>query len=174
MKCRRMIALLLAAVIMSLTLATAASAERSPYDEAVAKYEQLKNGTIDVDLDFSGGFVIKESKFYAREIIGVNEDGSWILGPWRMVNYTADTGFGTESRFTLPQTYFQFAYSVDIMWGTDWPYSGIFWDGTSNMTPNKIYIHISELPRNVCIAINVNGYPVYFCKDCDSHKEWKP
>ena len=67
-----------------------------------------------------------------------------------------------------------FAYSLDIMWGTDWPYSGIFWTCPNGEIAKKIDIYATGLVRLVVFFIKVNDYPVFSDMNCDSHSEWRP
>ncbi len=174
MKITKIIALLLAAVVLSLSLASMAAAESTPYEEAVRKYEEMKQETVKVSLAFDGLYSVKESKFYARQVTGVNPDGSFQLGSWVLINYTTGIGPASEYSFSLSGTYIHFAYSFDVTWGTDWPYSGVFWTCPNGDTAKKIEIYCAGLARNVEFYLEVNDHPVVFDKNCSSHSQWKP
>ena len=167
MKFTKLIAMVLADVMLFTLTFTAASAESgSSCEQQASRFEQMKNSTIQVNIYDEGAFHLKASKFYVREVTGVNPDGSFILSPWKCVRTSAGS-------FTLSGTCVQFAYSVDITWGTDWPYSGIFWSDTS--TPvNNISITVGGMVRTVEIVINENNSRVYYCHNSSSHSEWKP
>ena len=132
----------------------------------------MKNNTIKVALDFSGGYVLKSTKLYGRKVTGVAENGDFILGPWEVLH--SDTNVPLSfPRFTIDGTYCMFAYSVDIAWGTVWPYSGILWKDID--TPvTDLNIILSGFVRNVNIHIYVNENPVVRIDNCSAHSEWTP
>ena len=75
--------------------------------------------------------------------------------------------------FYVPETYMAFAYSVDIFWGTDFPYSGVFWTNTEEPV-TCMEIRTEGTIRSVDIDIKVNRRTVVHETDCSSHREWKP
>ena len=66
-----------------------------------------------------------------------------------------------------------FAFGFDILWGTDWPYSDVFWDKV-DVPVNNIYINSSGLVRTASLKIEVNGNTVFDDWNLPSHSEWKP
>lgn len=178
MKCSKWISILLAAVMLAACV-SAAFAEGSQDREAErnAKLHELEirsARTIDVDVDmWNMLFVMKEVKLYGRKIIGVSEDAEWILGPWELLYH--DTYIPATTLFNkyYSGTYAAFAWSADVMWGTDWPYSGVFWNNPDTAV-DRIEICMSGDVRAVDCKITVNGKTVVDEEDCDSHKEWKP
>ena len=173
MKLTRIIALVLAAAILGIGLAASASAESTPYEEAMERYERMKGDYINVCLDFQGMYTTKASKFYAREVTGVAEDGTFILGPWRCYSNHTNVVGSPDIYLNVPATCVQFAYSFDIMWGTDWPYSGIFWTDVSKDV-RGIRIEHGGFVRYASICITVDGVQVFNDLDCASHSEWQP
>lgn len=177
MKIRRFAAALIAVMTLCLCIVTAAPAESSHYEEQVRKFESMKARTIDLEISFAGMYVAKSAKFYGRKVTGVAADGSFILGGWDVLY--KDTSIPMSfPRKTISGTYVQFAYSVDIVWGTDWPFSRIFWTDVNNPV-KKIEIINQGFVRNVDVAISVetvSGQNGYYFRDsnCSSHKEWKP
>lgn len=175
MKGRKVIALVLAVILLcTASLFTAsAESEMTPYEEAMTRYKEMQQNTIHVRLNFHAGYTTKASKFYARKVTGVNEDGSFILGWWELV-HDADSVFGyTDYQFDLPQTYVQFGYSFDIVWGTDWPYSKCFWNKT-NTPVDDIFISIWGFVRSAGLTIRVNDKEIYSEFNLPAGKEWKP
>ncbi len=152
---------------------TAVSCEGSDfYREQLQKFEDMKKREISVEVSHNGGYVAKSSKFYARKVTGVAENGNFILGPWECVDKHTNEPMGSDE-FTLSGTYVMFAYSLDIVWGTNFPYSGVFWDNI-NEPVKEIYISHSGLCRCVYMRILVNGEEVVWEEDCSSHTEWTP
>ena len=96
MKFTKLIAVVLAAVMLCTLTITAASADSNPFfDQQTERFEQMKNSSIRVNIYDEGAFHLKASKFYAREVTGVNPDGSFIISPWKCVRTSAGS-------FTLP------------------------------------------------------------------------
>lgn len=100
----------------------------SYYEEQLARYEAMKNRTIDYTFINKGVYLVKNTKLYVIEVTGVHPDGPFIYSPWELV---CDNDFDYVT-LTLPGTCVMFAFGFDITWGTDWPYSDVFW------TDNKI------------------------------------
>lgn len=173
MKCMKLFAALMAAMLLFTGVMSAALAEGgedSHYQEQVAKYEAMKNAREYINL-YDGGvwYSLKASKLYGRKITGVNPDGSWILGAWELLDNTPSL----DRMITVDGRYYAFAYSFDIVWGTDWPYSGIFYSNV-DVHPQAIRITLDGTCRMANININVDGKTVVHETNCSSHKEWKP
>ena len=170
MKLRKAIAFLLAA--MMLCAGIAASAEKDFCSEQIMKHEEMKERKISVCIRNSGSFTLRASRLYGRQIQGVGEDGSFILGPWECVD--SRHGMDSGSEYTeLPGTYVIFAYSVDVRGGTHWPFSGVFWRNV-NEPVESVTCKTGGGYRNVSVDILVNQKTVYSCENCDPHSEWKP
>ena len=126
-----------------------------------------KRGNIIVKTDSANAYATKHQKFHGRPVIGVNEDGSFKLGPWEKL---MDEEGGNKS-LTVKGKYAEFGFSFDIVWGTDWPYSDVFW--TADMGAAKdIYIEWGGTVRNAWITIKVNGKEVVNNTNCSSHDEY--
>ena len=69
--------------------------------------------------------------------------------------------------------YYAFAYSFDIVWGTDWPYSGIFYSNL-DAHPETIRIQLGGTCRMASINIMVDRRTVVDDSNCSSHSEWRP
>ena len=166
MKTIKTIALMLVVMFMCLAMIPTVSAESSYYEEQVSKFENMKSRTISIEIKNFGGFSRDKERFYARKVTGVKEDGSFILGGWECFS-------NPSKNFTLPGNYVHFGYSVDITWGTDFPYSGPFWTKT-NTQVDSIRITLSGICRMVYVNIDVNGTCVVNESNCSSHSEWRP
>ena len=68
----------------------------------------------------------------------------------------------------------EFAYSFDVTWGTDHPYSGVFWTDDDNTDWDSIYIITFGTCRMVDIDIYMGDERVVHEDDCDAHSEWTP
>lgn len=170
---KKLISVLLA-IILAAGLITASFAESAEddayYRKRVAEYEDMKTHSIHVTIDrTSAWYSLKSSKFYGRKITGVAPDGSWILGPWELLS----TYSGPSTNFTISWTYFAFAYSFDIVWGTDWPYSGVFWSKPDER-PTHLDIYPAGSVRMASITIKLDGKTVVDESNCSSHSEWTP
>lgn len=173
MKLVKAIAVLLAVMMLTtglLATASAAPANSSHYQEQLAKYEAMKSNTIWINLNRDFWYELKASKLYGRRITGVAPDGSWILGAWELLDDSTLIANKTES---TDGTYFAFAYSFDIIWGTDWPYSGVFYSNPDD-PPATIRIRIGGTCRMASIHIEVDGRTVVDESNCSSHSEWRP
>ena len=172
MKFTKIIAMMLAAVLFCTMFATAALAEDNTYEEQLQKFEEMKNRKIAVTIDVDGLYALKSSKFYAREIKGVNPDGSFILGGWECLYSDTNVPMSVTT-LSINGTYAVFGYSCDILWGTNFPYSDVFWSDVN--TPVKtIKIMPHGTVRDACMSIYVNNEQVFYDFDCDSHSEWRP
>lgn len=133
----------------------------------------MRENTIHITIEHRGAFVENKSILYGRRAVDVDWNGNFVLGPWEVIFYDHDIGIGDDGERVIRGDYVCFAYSVDIGWGTDWPYSGIFWN--NHFTPvNDINICVTGLPRAVVVLIDVNGTRIVEDWNCDAHSEWKP
>lgn len=126
---------------------------------------------IKVTIDTASAYCYKHQKFYARPITGIDEKtGELKYGKWECL---IDTSSGGDQYRVLPAKYVDFGYTFDITWGTDFPFSGQFWDHTQG-TAHDIYIDMSGTCRNAKITIKVNDQVIFKDGNCSKHKEWKP
>ena len=79
----------------------------------------------------AGLYMNKSIKFYGRKIVDVADNGDYILGKWEIL-YEANDTWGGKT-FEITRDYAQFAFSFDIKWETDFPYSGIIWDNVEDV-----------------------------------------
>ena len=172
MKLRKVIALVLAALLLCGAMMCTASADAEYRAKQVERFEEMKNRTIDVRICSGGGYAVKSTKFYVREVTGVDGNGDFILGSWRCLDSDTNLPMFTHE-FKAPGTCVAFAYSCDIIWGTDFPYSGVFWNDPTRDV-NSIMISLTGLVRAVEVTILVDDEVIYSCSNSDSHDEWKP
>ena len=66
-----------------------------------------------------------------------------------------------------------FAYSFDVSLGTDFPYSGVFWNKPDRRV-SDIDIELDGEVRTADITIKVDGTTVVNETNCSSHSEWTP
>ena len=143
------------------------------YEEAVKYYEDLKTQQVNIEFSQRALYVANHSYLYARKIVGVNEDGTFQLGPWECISHRYNVCYSEDKQITLPATYVAFGYSYDVSLGTDWPFSQQFWYDTT--TPAKdIKIVITGGVRTPEIWIWVNGNIRYFNDNCPAHNQWIP
>ncbi len=143
------------------------------YRESRDLLYEMRENKIHITIEQRGAFVENKSILYGRRALSADWDGNFVLGPWEEIFYDHDIGFGDDGDRVISGDYVCFAYSVDIGWGTDWPFSRIFWN---NMyTPvHEINICVTGFPRAVVVLIDVDGLRVVNDWDCDAHSEWKP
>ena len=174
MKHIKLIALILAVMMLAtglLATASAGSAEDKYYNERVQEFEAMKKSNIWINMyTYDAFYALKTSKLYGRRITGVAPDGSWILGPWEIL--FSKTSYDSEL-FSIMGTYCAFAYSFDIVWGTDWPYSGVFWNNPETRV-ETIRIQTAGTCRMASIRITVDDKTVVNESNCSSHSEWTP
>lgn len=123
-----------------------------------------------------GLYHAKDVKVYGRRARAVGYDGEYILGGWELLDNT-ESLHGSEIggyKLTVPGYYVEFAFSFDISWGTDYPYSGVFWSDIYNSDWREIRIRLDGTCRMADIEIKVDGTTVVSETNCSSHSEWKP
>ena len=102
------------------------------YELAMERLNIMRNRSIDVNIRHDGFYRQKTIKLYGRKAIGARNDGSYILGNWELIDSRKDNEKGISNNIDLniDGNYVMLAFSIDIVWGTDFPYSGVFWDAT--------------------------------------------
>ena len=143
------------------------------------RLRQMRNMTIPVTISKSGMYALKSQKLYGRKAIGLDEKGDWILGKWECLYDNTDTG-----KITVSGDYVSFGLCADIVWGTDFPMAGEFW--------NKPKTRVREMELNMMGFVrsadfeavvqysHVDDYNQYIVwetvkkEDLPSHSEWKP
>ena len=146
---------------------------RRTYEHALKHFEEIQNQQVHIKVVHRGLYVANDSILYARKIVGVNEDGTYQIGPWECISHRKNVCYNEDKEITLPATYIIFGYSFDIAWGTNWPFCQEFWNNAN--TPAKdIMILITGGNRTPDVLIRVNGNEVYRNENCPAHKQWIP
>ena len=134
--------------------------------------ERLCNKTITVKISNYGLYAAKNIKLYGRKAVGVDHDGNFILGKWEQINSVSTLVGGTG--FTASGEYVAFAFSYDVVWGTNFPFIGIFWNKVHWDGWNEIDIRLTGTCRMAGVKIYVGDELAVDESNCSSHKEWKP
>ena len=74
--------------------------------------------------------------------------------------------------YYLPRDYYvEFAFEFDVVTGTDYPYSDVFWNAeqSANERVDTILIDLGGSTRRVNITIKVNNKEVVSKTNCDAH-----
>jgi len=170
---KKFIAVLTVLCLLCAVMIFPASADSARREEQLKKYEQMQHSSIHVNIANNGFYHLKSSKLYIRKVIGVDGNGDFILGGWERVFNRSDVGFDHVDDVTLSGTAVCFAYSFDITIGTDFPYSGVFWNKPDTQV-SDIDIKTSGGVRTASITIQVDGKTVVNESNCSSHSEWTP
>ena len=173
MKFIKTIALILAVALLCTAMIFPAFADSSRREEQLKKYEEMQHSSIHVTIANHGFYYLKSSSLYVRKVTGVDGDGNFILGGWENVYSRTGVGFDAAEDVTVSGTAVCFAYSFDITWGTDFPFSGVFWNNPDKQV-SDISIDLNGGVRTADITITVDGTTVVNETNCDSHSEWKP
>ena len=146
------------------------------YKQRYEQYCNLRNTSKSVYICNGGEYHATNVKLYGRKIIRVEQDGSFTLGAWELLNpITSFNGFLiNDVRFDISGTYVAFAFSFDITWGTDFPFSDIFWDDIYNTDWDFINIEMDGMCRTANIRIDVGFYGRIHVQNLQAHKEWTP
>ena len=137
--------------------------------------QALQNKKKKIEIDNEGWYSAKNIKLYGRRATGVDSNGNFILGKWEQLNtITEKRGLGGGFFVTVSGDYVTFAFSYDIVGGTDFPYSGVFWDKPHETDWNRIKILLMGTCRMADISIYVGDNKVVGVTNCGSHSEWKP
>ena len=141
-------------------------------------YNKVKGTKKKISILNYGFFHAKNVKVYGRKCLGIDDnDGSWILGKWEQINSNQSIHTSEVYKYTVDGEYMCFAFSYDITWGTDFPYSGVFLDQNSKYFAkdwNEIEISMWGAVRTGCITIDLDDRTIVHETNCSSHKEWKP
>ena len=146
------------------------------YKQRYEQYCNLRNTSKSVYICNGGGYHATNVKLYGRKIIRVEQDGSFTLGAWELLNpITSFNGLLiNDVRFDISGTYVAFAFSFDITWGTDFPFSDIFWDDIYNTDWDFINIEMDGMCRTANIRIDVGLHGGIHVQNLQAHKEWTP
>ena len=150
---------------------------REKYGRQLDYLESRQNTKKKVTIYNYGLYHAKNVKLYGRKCLGVDDYGDWILGDWELIcsedSLHGCTGYG----YNITGDYFSFAFSFDITWGTDFPYSGVFLDQSSPCFAsdwNELNIEIGGTVRSASVVMNLDDQGLFADYNCSSHSEWKP
>lgn len=150
---------------------------REKYGSQLNYLESRQNTKKKVTIYNYGLYHAKNVKLYGRKCLGVDDYGDWILGDWELIcsedSLHGCTGYG----YNITGDYFSFAFSFDITWGTDFPYSGVFLDQSSPCFAsdwNELNIEIGGAVRTASVVMNLDDQGLFADYNCSSHSEWKP
>ena len=150
---------------------------REKYGSQLDYLESRQNTKKKVTIYNYGLYHAKNVKLYGRKCLGVDDYGDWILGDWELIcsedSLHGCTGYG----YNITGDYFSFAFSFDITWGTDFPYSGVFLDQSSPCFAsdwNELNIEIGGAVRSASVVMNLDDQGLFADYNCSSHSEWKP
>ena len=150
---------------------------REKYGSQLEYLESRQNTKKKVTIYNYGLYHAKNVKLYGRKCLGVDDYGDWILGDWELIcsedSLHGCTGYG----YNITGDYFSFAFSFDITWGTDFPYSGVFLDQSSPCFAsdwNELNIEIGGTVRTASVVMNLDDQGLFADYNCSSHSEWKP
>ena len=150
---------------------------REKYGSQLDYLESRQNTKKKVTIYNYGLYHAKNVKLYGRKCLGVDDYGDWILGNWELIcsedSLHGCTGYG----YNITGDYFSFAFSFDITWGTDFPYSGVFLDQSSPCFAsdwNELNIEIGGAVRSASVVMNLDDQGLFADYNCSSHSEWKP
>ena len=136
------------------------------------KLDQMKRDKIEVSVMNNGYYIAKKAVLYGRKIVDVDENGNFILSNWEVIDNRTNM-CNSAKYFTVPANYVCFGYSLDVVLGTDFPFSKVFWSNPDQQL-RKLSVQFSGGCRNVNMRIYVNDKLIVDEWNCSSHKEWKP
>jgi hypothetical protein len=171
------------AALKSDTAALSAGQKSERYRKQVERLERRKRTKVKVLMDVGGYYVVKRWKLYGRKVTGVKENGDYILGKWEVLeDDTNVSDFDDTTVKTITAEYVQLAFSADILGGTDFPYSEVFWNSLDREI-REVTIQMTGGCRTVDVSIKVVfteqddffwKYETIIDKNCSAHKEWTP
>ena len=130
------------------------------------------SGYTKITIEHKGIYVSQHISFYVRLA-----DGNWYA--WLKDRSLAK--WDDPITFYIAKdnlNYFDaLGFEFDVFWGTDWPYSGVFWTTneplSQNAKPDNIEIYMSGYVRDASIRIIVDGEEVFYAPHCDRHSQYK-
>ena len=170
---RRIVAVMMALVIIGFSSheALAVSIGRRFNED---RFTELKNREITVHWEMVGWYKAQFIKLYGREVIGIDENNKPILGAWKLLDEKDTAYCGDENEMTLPATYHEFAFSYDIVWGTDFPFSNVIYS-VMDEDVSRIDISMGGSVRSAVFRVDTPEYGNAFTNvNCEAHSEWKP
>ena len=143
-------------------------------EQKINEHERIAGIEKTVTIRNNGFYHAKNIKFYGRRIIGVDDNAEYIYGNWEQINETESLHAGGAVACKIEGHYGEYAFSYDITWGTDFPYSGVFWRNENDTNGCDIDITLSGICRMANVDISVGRQNVVNESNCSAHSEWKP
>ena len=143
-------------------------------EQKINEHERIAGIEKTVTIRNNGFYHAKNIKFYGRRIIGVDDNAEYIYGNWEQINETESLHAGGAVACKIEGHYAEYAFSYDITWGTDFPYSGVFWSDLNDTNGSDISISFGGTCRMAEINIYVGDKTVVSESNCSAHSEWKP
>lgn len=134
--------------------------------DANGNYLEERNA-INVKIEPASFYVTNHQRFYGRPIVGVDSNGKYLLGDWECISDSSSGG----KQFIVSGKYAEFGFEFNIVRGTDWPYSNVFWhlqDGVAK----DIFIEYGGAALSANIEIKVNDSIVVYDGYCGSHEQY--
>ena len=161
------------------SMAVSRKVEMSPLakrqrEEKINEHERIAGIAKKVIIRNNGFYHAKNIKFYGRRIIGVDDNAEYIYGNWEQINETEALHGGDAVANQINGHYGEYAFSFDITWGTDFPYSGVFWKSVYDTNGNDIEIILGGTCRMANVDILIGNMSVVNESNCSAHSEWKP
>ena len=123
------------------------------------------SGTVSVHIDTASAWRANEMNFYGRK-----SNGEWErLKHWHRRETYDTTG---NKDFTVSKNYVAFGFEVDVEDGTNWPYTGMFWEDDGHGAPDKIEIDLAGTSYNASIEIKVDGLQKYYDSNASEHTQY--
>lgn len=177
-------------VTFSFTRANLSDNQKLDFETARERLDIMRKKVVKFKLRNDGDctFKLNSSKVYGRRAIGVYKDGSYILGNWELLDEVSND-IMRSNEFKITGDYVVLGYSPDICRGTDFPYSGIFWDATKDRFMstelNEAEIIIGGTAYNIDVMFTLSlrmqcdGFKDTHTfswqeVNCDDHEEWEP
>ena len=170
------------------TITLAASANRSDYvnvnikvnDKTVVDDKHLDTiaghyncGTFKAMIEPTRKYKSTQTLYGCKRV--TQEDGTTKLGFWeKLKSFASSFPEHYVENCDIAKDYVEFGFELDIADGTNWPYSGVFWNATdtARKESGNIDISVGGAVRNTTITIKVNKHEVYHDGNCNSHSQY--
>ena len=90
--------LVLAVPMTSLAAPAGLHKPRRTYEQALKHFEEIQNKQVNIKISHRGLYVANDSILYARKIVGVNEDGTYQIGPWECISHRKNVCYNEDKK----------------------------------------------------------------------------
>ena len=143
--------------------------------EETGEYDPNEEGrgrglTGTVHISTTSNWVIKSYSVY-----GQLRSGRWVALKHEAgsVNSWGSIKAPKDRTTTISQDYKAYGFEVDVLEGTDWPYSGVFWEADKDGKFDKIDIELGGTSYNANVKITVDGKVVVDETNCSEHLRYQ-